>query len=294
MPQDALGPAVAGTWYPDDRETLASEVDSLLSAARGDGAAERPAIRAVIAPHAGFVYSGAVAAAGFTGLRGAPARTVIVIGPSHYSAFEGAVIPESTGYVTPLGPMPVSVAAAQELSRKDGFRIDDGPFRPEHSLEAEFPFLQRVLPDGFALVPVLIGAGSGRQALDQVARGLRELTDRGALTIVSSDFTHYGKRFGYVPFHADVPRRIRELDHGAVERILALDRDGFADYVERTGATICGHGPIEVLLRMLPAGTPGELAAYDTSGRISGDWSLSVSYASIVFRAAGADDEMFR
>ena len=85
-----------------------------------------------------------------------------------------------------------------------------------------------------------------------------------------------------------MPRRLRELDLGAVEKILAFDRAGFEDYVDRTGATICGRRPIEVLLRLLPEGVEGSLVDYDTSGRITGDRVHSVSYASLAFHRSAA------
>ena len=102
--------------------------------------------------------------------------------------------------------------------------------------------------------------------------------------MISSDLTHYGPRFNYVPFRHDVPKRIRQLDMGAVERILAWDLAGFEAYVEKTGATICGRNAIRVMLDLFPDGLQGELAAYDTSGRITGEWDHSVSYASLAFR----------
>jgi hypothetical protein len=106
------------------------------------------------------------------------------------------------------------------------------------------------------------------------------------LVVVSSDFTHFGPRFGYVPFESDVPNRIRELDMGAVRLIEALDAGGFERYVLETGATICGRDAIDVLLRALPRGVVGKLAAYDTSGNLAGDWDHSVSYAALTFREA--------
>jgi AmmeMemoRadiSam system protein B len=108
--------------------------------------------------------------------------------------------------------------------------------------------------------------------------------DPETLVVVSTDFTHYGPRFSFVPFEEDVPERIRQLDMGAVDRILASDRRGFESYVKDTGATICGHRAIDVLLSLLPGDLETALVAYDTSGRITNDWDHSVSYASLVFQ----------
>jgi AmmeMemoRadiSam system protein B len=131
---------------------------------------------------------------------------------------------------------------------------------------------------------VLIGAGPQDAHADNVADALRPLLDPATLVVVSSDFTHFGRRFNFVPFRDDVAQRVEQLDRGAIERILAWDSAGFADYIARTAATVCGRNAIDVLLRLGDAPGAAELAAYDTSGRITGDWRNSVSYASLVFR----------
>jgi AmmeMemoRadiSam system protein B len=133
---------------------------------------------------------------------------------------------------------------------------------------------------------MLLGSVGGAQNLHGVAEAVRSSIDDGTLLVASSDFTHYGHSFHYVPFETEVPRRIRELDHGALEPILAGDLEGFEAYVARTGATICGRGAIGLMLRLLPAQREAILAAYDTSGRLTGTWDHSVSYASLIFRGA--------
>lgn len=282
-----LGPAVAGTWYPSDPVELRERVGGML---RGQPVhAGGGPTRAVIAPHAGFAYSGNVAAAVFSRLAGQRKTRVVLIGPSHYESFDGAAVPESGRYVTPLGEVAFDLPALDALGGRPGLHRTDRPFLPEHSLEAELPFLQESLADGWRLIPVLIGAGASPERLAQIADALRPELTPETLIVVSSDFTHYGRRFGYVPFTDDIPRRIRELDLGAVELVLAGDRDGFRRYVNRTGATICGRHAIEVLLRLLPAASQGDLGAYDTSGNMTGTWDLSVSYAGVVFGACPAD-----
>jgi len=135
-----------------------------------------------------------------------------------------------------------------------------------------------------------MGGASPSRSVNCVIDALEPLMDSETLVVVSSDFTHYGPGFGYVPFRDLVPERIRQLDMGAVERILEFDREGLGRYVAETGATICGRVAIDVLLGMLGPGTRAELVAYDTSGRMTGDWSHSVSYASISFApATGAE-----
>jgi AmmeMemoRadiSam system protein B len=287
----ALGPAVAGTWYPADAVALERQVDGFFREAAGEAAAAGAPtgkVSALIAPHAGFVYSGLVAARGFGQLGDDNYERVILLGPSHYAAFDGAILTDAAVYRTPLGEVPIDTEACETLQGRDGFRVDNGPFRPEHCLEAEIPFLQRRLGADWRVVPLLVGALPTRSRAKTLADGLRPLLGPDTLVVVSSDFTHYGPRFHYVPFERDVPSSLEKLDLGAVERILAWDAAGFEEYVVRTGATICGSSPIRVLLDLAPEGLAGQLAAYDTSGRITGDWDHSVSYASLVFRSAAA------
>jgi len=276
---EVLGPAVAGTWYPAGRDALAALVDRLLDAA------EAGAARAVIAPHAGYAYSGSLAATALRALELSGTRRVILLGPSHHFGFAGAAVPaEGRACRTPLGDLAIDREAVAALGASPGFRMDDRVFVPEHALESELPFLQRLLPDGLAIVPVLVGGGASRADAADVARALEPLLDEATRIVVSSDFTHYGTAFGYVPFREAVPERIEALDRGALAAIAAGDAAGFARYVDETGATICGRRAIDVLLR-LPAGSRGRTVAYDTSGRQTGRWDHSVSYAAVEFPA---------
>jgi len=279
----ALAPAVAGSWYPRDPDALAGLVDGLL-----DRAAERapgPAgpVAALIAPHAGFTYSGAVAASAFVSLRGRAFDRVVLVGPSHHFGFAGAAVPErdTAVYRTPLGAAPIDREAVSALAAAPGFRGDDRMFEPEHALEAELPFLQRALPPTTPIVPILIGGGASSDDASRVAAAVAPLLQGSALLVISSDFTHFGPRFDYVPFANDVPARIRELDLGAIRTIESGNAESFSSYVAATGATICGHRAVEVLLRLPIAAHGAVLLEYDTSGRMTGSWDHSVSYAAI-------------
>ncbi len=282
--QDPLGPAVAGTWYPATPATLRPLLEQMLS---GPPATSTPAPSALIAPHAGYRYSGHVAGDAFRLVRGRAYDRVLLLGPSHYAAFDGACVPRASRYRTPLGEVEIDGEAARSSLTRGAVRQDDEPFRPEHSLEAEIPFLQTCLAPGWRLLPVLLGGNSPATSNARVADALRPLVDGRTLVVVSSDFTHYGHHFRYVPFEDRVPERIRELDMGAIEIIVAGNRRGFLDYADRTGATICGRAAIDTLLALLPATVGGELVSYDTSGRMTGDWTHSVSYAGLSFAETG-------
>ena len=153
-----LGPAVSGSWYPRDRKELSGLVDGLLERAAERGAEAPGSVGALIVPHAGFVYSGAVAASAFVKLRGRAFDRIVLLGPSHYFGFHGAAIPDAaTAYRTPLGDVAIDREAIVALREAIGFRADDRMFEPEHALEAELPFLQRVLSADVPVVPVLMG-----------------------------------------------------------------------------------------------------------------------------------------
>lgn len=273
--------ALAGGWYPGDRQELAEYVDGLLDGVKAR-TPELP-VRALIVPHAGYQYSGATAAEVFALVRGREFERVLVLAPSHRSGFQGLSIADVDAYETPLGALPLDGPAVAELRKSNLVGTDATAHAREHAIEIELPMLQRTLAPGWRLVPVLVGRLEGddyRKAADL----LRPLADDSTLVVVSSDFTHYGPRFGYMPFSLDgkTPDRIRELDDGAIERILALDAAGFLDYQSDTGITICGYRPLALLLRMLPADVSIRRIAYATSGELTGDWSNSVSYVGML------------
>jgi AmmeMemoRadiSam system protein B len=276
-----LHPAVAGSWYPEDPARLSALVDRLLAEAP-EPPPEPPL--ALIAPHAGFPYSGAVAATAFACLRHRAFSRVLLVGPSHYASFRGGVTPEADTWRLPLGDLAIEPGP---LLRRTS------PFLREHCLEAELPFLQRALGGSFSVVPVLVGPGSDAADLQALADSLAPLLTADTLLVVSSDFTHFGEAFGYVPFDpgdADVAARIRVLDGGALQRIEAGDVHGFERHVERTGATICGRHAIGVLLRLptVRRSPARRTLAYATSGAMTGSFEHSVSYAAVHVAAEGS------
>jgi hypothetical protein len=276
--------ALAGAWYPGDAVALQEMVDGLLDGGRAQIPQET--IRALIVPHAGYVYSGKTAAAAFAQVRGGQYRRVMVLAPSHHGAFRGLSIADVDAYGTPLGAVALDTEAVAALRRSELVRADASAHTREHAIEIELPFLQRALPAGWRLVPILVG-DLGEADYPLVADLLRPLADAHTLVVVSSDFTHFGPRFGYLPFPADdkTPERVRALDDGAIERILAGDGPGLLDYQARTGITICGYRPLALLLQMLPPDARVERLGYATSGELAGDWRDSVSYAALAVSA---------
>ncbi len=276
-------PAQAGGFYPSDPVILKGQVNSYLKRV------EIPSIAgdiiALISPHAGYTYSGRAAAYGYKLLGGREFNRVIILGPTHYASFRGASIPAVDYYETPLGRVPLDLEICKALLKKELFSTVPQAHGPEHSIEVQLPFLQEVLSD-FKIVPVLIGFLTNED-YGKIAGAIAKHLNSRTLVVASSDFTHYGRRFGYMPFVEDTEvgtkARLGELDQGAIDLIIAGDFDGLLDYLTNTGITICGRMPIAVLLKLLPEGAKGKLLDYYTSIDLTGDYSSSVSYASICF-----------
>ncbi|HEX3045526.1 MAG TPA: AmmeMemoRadiSam system protein B [Bacillota bacterium] len=289
-------PVQAGRFYPADPNELNRRVDQMLSQAKSD-LNELP--RAIIVPHAGYEYSGPVAAAAYSVFKKFPESSakvtrVILLAPSHYAYFRGAVINDAS-YQTPLGVYSLDNQAIETLERQKFPQAEnDAASTQEHSDEVQIPFLQKVLPQA-RLVPIIIGE-LDPQSAESIARALLTIIDAQTIIVASSDFTHFGPRFNYTPrFNKDTRTGITELDRGAIDCILRTNPSEFVNYLDRTRATICGRNPITVLLKIFELNhwpTSGAtLIKYLTSGDITGDWSHSVSYAAIAMGSATTSTE---
>jgi AmmeMemoRadiSam system protein B len=192
-------------------------------------------------------------------------------------------------FETPFGLVRVDQEFAKAIAEKGTIPIDEGVHVPEHSLEVQLPFLQYVFrgsEEKIKIVPVLVSSDID---LNQAAIDIKEAivdTGRKVCFIVSSDFTHYGADFGYLPFRGEgkeLKDQISELDKRAITFIQRGDVEGFAAFLKDTDATICGAYPILLLLKTLKF-KEAELKSYYVSGDLTGDYSSSVSYVSMVFR----------
>lgn len=275
-------PAVANQFYPGSQSKLEAMVDAYLDSAREQ---TDPGIRALIAPHAGYVYSGATAAEGYARLRTRKdIKRVVVIAPSHRCPFRGLSVGSYSKFRTPLGEIPVDIEACAALVEADDlFSQRNDAHAEEHALEVHLPFLQRAL-GAFKLVPVVCGFIDSKGARTAGRVLAANLWSDDTLWIISTDFTHYGDAFGYKPFSKDVETNLKQLDQGAIDRITGRDFDGFMKYIEETGATVCGRMPIAILLAALDVKAPKaqcKLLGYTTSGHMTHDFSHSVSYATV-------------
>ncbi len=280
MKQTRIRPAaVAGSWYSDNATVLRKEMKGYL--AQADTALSGVTVRAVIVPHAGYVYSGRCAANSFRQLQGRTIKRVFVLGPSHHMAVHGVCVADVDAFETPLGLVPVDTNVVGLLLKNALVNADPAPHRPEHSIEMELPFLQTVLPS-FSLVPLIIGDVSPDQALAFGAT-LRGLMGPDDILVASTDFTHYGPAFGYAPFGRDAKDSLTKLDMGSVDLILKKDIPGIYKYAEKTGTTWDGVPVTAVMLAALPPGAQGKLLLYYKSGDAENDYEHSVSYVSLAF-----------
>lgn len=285
-------PAVAGLFYEADTASLAKQVDRYLNSAPPRPISD---VRGLISPHAGYPFSGPVAAYGYRLLRGADINTVIVLAPSHYAVFSGAALQEGEGFRTPLGLVEIS-PRAESLAGKAPFVVEKGamferppwwrsssktppppshetPHTWEHALEVQIPFLQRTLDD-FRIIPVVMG----KVDAESVAEALLPILDEKTLVVASTDLSHYHD------YH-EANRR----DGAACEAILALDAGRFSQ------EEACGSGPVLVLMSLARRlGWKPELLDYRNSGDTEGNKSQVVGYAAIVFHAPKKQEETGR
>jgi MEMO1 family protein len=184
-PMSNRSPAVAGLFYPAEPDAL----DRMVRACLAGASAEPVPAKAVVAPHAGYVYSGPIAGTSFGSVaqRGGQVKRVILIGPSHFMRFAGLAAPSATGLATPLGTVPVDTAALDRVLRLPDVRLFDEPYAREHALEVELPFIQVLFP-GASVVPLLVGEASA-EAVEQVLEALWGGPE--TLIVISSDLSHY-------------------------------------------------------------------------------------------------------
>jgi len=276
-------PAVAGTFYPGDRRALATAVDGLLAAAPIPVLPHPP--RVLLSPHAGYAYSGGIAARAFRCLESAAARTFVLVGPSHVEAFDFSSVFDGDAYHTPLGDVPVDAALARAIAEQaPSIRLSRrGHVRPpavrgEHSLEVLLPFLQRIAPDA-SVVPIVMGSQAWEAADELGAAIARAAHPAQTVVIASSDLSH---------FHGD--DEARRLDAVFCEALERFDAGALFRAVDEGRCEACGTGPVVAAMlasRRWTAPSCRVLASAN-SGDVTGDRSSVVGYAAAVVTAGGA------
>ena len=290
--------AFAGTWYESDPKKLRPQLVSYLSKAKetlqskpiepGFSSNFEPCapILAIVSPHAGYMFSGQTAAFAYEQAKQQKPKRIFLLGPSHYVGFDGAVLPTETIFATPLGDLVVDKDVVEELSDFPLFRQSSQVHRSEHSLEMQLPFIREAFGD-VKIVPIIVGTLADEMDVQLMGQILRRYLRPDDLIVVSSDFTHFGPRYDYQPFHSDLKNNVRKLDAEAFEHLSKRDLRGFLEFKKRTNDTICGFYPCAVLASMLPDDSFGSLLRYGTSqDAIVEDDRNSVSYLALAFSNA--------
>lgn len=281
---------LAGSWYPGNKVDLKKELDYYFSLAKNNfkiANGQGQDIVALIVPHAGYYFSGLCAASAYQAINGACGseknkpesrsfERIIIIGPSHTSAFTGIALPNYDKYRTVMGNVLVDKKAVSLLSANNNlFKVAQDLWKHEHSIEIQLPFLQYCFGNkdlggrenltgnldvnfvaNFFIVPLIVG-NLKEKDFEAAAMAIGQLLEDGkkTLIVISSDFTHYGSQFGYTPAFEDV----HKFDTMAIN---AIKNKSFAEFdiaVKKTGATICGKEPIKILLKLIQMGFMGHV-----------------------------------
>ncbi len=259
--------AVAGQFYPAGPDVLRRDVEGYIEASGVEPAPER--VAAIVAPHAGYVYSGPTAGYVFARVRGKRPTRVVVLGRSHRHYFEGASIYDEGAYETPLGPLPVDEPMAKELAQGEDSK-SSAPHEMEHSLEVQMPFLQVILGN-VTIVPILFGSDPTEWHIAFGER-LAELLDEDDLVLASTDLSHFLTE-----------EQANAIDKMSLDCVLAKDCEALARGLEQETYSMCGG--TAVVAAMAFANKRGasdwQLWDYRTSGKASGDYQRVVGYGAV-------------
>jgi len=272
-------PAVAGSFYPSKKDELLSMIEGCFMHSYGPGkkppASNGKKIIGMVCPHAGYMYSGPVAAHSYYEASSLKTDLVIMVGPNHYGIGSGIATMKEGSWETPLGLVDVNSNAAEKVVKSSGIvDFDDAAHSEDHCLEVQLPMLQYVYKHKFEIVPIILSMQDKETAVD-VGKAIAEIAkNETALLIASSDFTHY-----------EPNEQAHRKDGELIKTILELDVNKYYTVLERLNVTACGYGAIASIMtaaKILGA-TRGELLKYATSGDVAGNKSSVVGYGSILF-----------
>jgi AmmeMemoRadiSam system protein B len=263
--------AVAGSWYPGSARALTAAVDRYLAAAPEDVAGD---LVALVAPHAGLMYSGPVAAHAYRLLRDRRFDVVVLVGPSHFVGFQGVAVHRSGGFETPAGVAWIDEDCAGAIAAATSVVCEHASAHVrEHSLEMQLPFVQRLAPEA-KIVPLVMGYQTA-----ETARSLGEalavaLAGRRALLVASTDLSHYHDA-----------ATAAELDGVVIDHVKRFDADGLQHALETRPDHACGGGPTVAVMRAAAAlgARDAIVLDYADSGDVSGDKSAVVGYLAAAF-----------
>jgi AmmeMemoRadiSam system protein B/AmmeMemoRadiSam system protein A len=273
------GPSVAGTFYPADKNELRESVERFLSGIEKPQRSGR--IIALISPHAGYRFSGQVAAYGFKEIRDSAIQKVILIGVGHHVGFKGASVYTTGSFRTPLGDIKINESLAKKLLNDDAdITFYPEAYEKEHSIEVQLPFLQTVLKD-FSIVPILIGTPT-KKTYDHLIDTLSEMLDEKTLIIASTDMSHYHDYSSAMAMDGRIISAIERLSVGDTAKLL-----------QNGQSELCGGYPVLITMEIARrAGADyGLLFHYANSGDVTNEKEKVVGYSSVGFIASPLSDK---
>ena len=235
----------AGTWYESDPNKLRSQLERYLNSAekrmekqpsdkalQPNNAIAGPVL-AVVAPHAGYMFSGETAAFSYeAAAKSRKVKRVFLLGASHYVGFAGVALPAEQTFATPLGDLQVDTEVIEHLKSYRGFAVMPEVHRREHSLEMQLPFIKEAFGD-VKIVPLLVGSMHDAEDIQLTAQLLRRYLRPDDLVVVSSDFTHDGPRYQYVPFKNNIRENVKKLDAEAFKCLNAISWSSFSTFATK-------------------------------------------------------------
>jgi len=274
-------PAVAGAFYEGTREALKRQIEECYTHQLGPGKVPVKSSRAkekilgMVSPHAGYLYSGPVAAWGFCQLiEEELPESVVLLGPNHYGLGREVAVMPTGRWRTPLGEIEVDEDLAKEIADSSSLiQLDDTAHRKEHSLEVQLPFLQYGYGEAFKIVPICM-MSQDLETAQEIGKILGEtLEGRNVLIIASTDLTHY-----------EPAARARSKDAKVIEAIRSMNPGRVHEVVSEFSVSMCGPGPVMAMLTAvsLLGAQKARLLKYASSGDITGDYAAVVGYASLV------------
>jgi MEMO1 family protein len=279
-------PVVAGQFYEENKELLIKQIEECFK--KGNGfpkPLKNSDVIGAIMPHAGYFFSGKAAALAVKEIAETNIDTFIILGVNHTGI--GGNSTTKDDFQTPLGIAKINEELQKILIENCKLEINKEAHNMEHSIEVIIPLLQYVVKK-FTFVPIIVSGNvkdlgnSLKKALEAYEKKFK----KKICVIASSDMTHFGISYGYMPFHENIKEKMYKLDNDAIKFILEKNPSGFLNYIGETKATICGRNTISTLLYCLEKekSIKAELLDYYTSADVMGDYRTAVGYAAIVFK----------
>ena len=284
----------SGSWYQSDEKLLSDEINQYLS--KSDKISKNGILKSIIVPHAGYRFSGLTAAKSFININPSDFNRVVILGPSHHEYFTGCGLTSFESFSTPFGNIDVDINYTNKLSKIRGlfFRLSESVDLNEHSIEMELPFLKFIFKNkNIKIIPIVVGDNDLKTNIE-IGKTLYELySDPKTLFVISSDFCHWGKNFGFT-YHdkkfKNIWESIQDLDKQALDIISEINSEKLDEYFKRTKNTICGRNPISIAVSVAEnykkhhkdKKVTFDNVGYAQSNKVNSPYESSVSYAAVI------------